>query len=329
MKKERVIIFETRVGSHLYGTNRPESDEDFLGVFLPATKDMLGLQHCPSEWSENVKKSTTDRNTQGDIDRKFYSLQRYLGLLAEGQSAQLEMLFAGHMDAQRWSREWQKIRHNKELFVSKQSIMPFIGFAKAQAHKATVRGENLNLIRDMILYLSSKHGHMPLGEALENGTIVALRYDHTFGQTKLKYVTTEGGLMSLELAGRQYEFTQQVRYVLQKLKRIEEQYGSRSEAASKNTYDYKSLLHAYRLLFEAKMLLTEGELRFPLPKEVVDLLKSIRNGEYQADYFTEIEGLLTELREIKTASPLQESPNIGKIDLLCQEMLYEHLFYRG
>jgi predicted nucleotidyltransferase len=34
---DRKKICKIRVGSHLYGTNRPESDQDFYGVFLPRT----------------------------------------------------------------------------------------------------------------------------------------------------------------------------------------------------------------------------------------------------------------------------------------------------
>lgn len=36
-------ILLIRCGSHLYGTNTPESDEDFVGVFIPDTPYLLGL----------------------------------------------------------------------------------------------------------------------------------------------------------------------------------------------------------------------------------------------------------------------------------------------
>lgn len=330
MKVERKIIFETRVGSHLYGTNRPESDQDFMGIFMPSTADILGLQNPPSEWSANEKLSTGDRNTVGDTDRKYYSLRQFFCLLSEGQPGQLEMLFSNRPNWITPSRpkadEWSKILKNRELFVSKGSIMPFIGFAKAQAYKATVKGDNLNLLRDMILHLSRHNRFSTLGEALLNGEVSALMYDNTRGSVKLKYVTSEGGVPSIEIAGREYEFTQQVRYVLQKLKKIEEKYGTRAEAAAEVGYDFKSLMHAYRLLFEAKMLLTEGELRFPLPSDTVAFLKKIRAGEYEADYFDEIENMLTNLREIKEKSSLPYKADHSKIESLCQEMMYEHLF---
>jgi len=330
MKVEREIIFETKVGSHLYGTNRPESDDDYMGIFLPSTKDVLGLENPPTEWSANQKLSAGDRNTAGDTDRKYYSLRQFFCLLAEGQSGQLEMLFSPR-NLWEYPRRgmrcpWSTIILNREMFVSKGSIMPFIGFAKAQAYKATVKGDNLNILRDMILFLKSHNKYDTLGDALKDGAIKALMYDNTRGSVPLVYTTSEGGIKSLEIAGREYEFTQQIRYVLQKLERIEKKYGTRSEAAAELGYDFKSLMHAYRLLFEAKMLLTEGELRFPLPPETVTFLKKIRAGEYEADYFAEIEDRLTELRELKEKSPLPYSVDHAKINELCQTMMYEHLF---
>lgn len=330
MKVERRIIYETIVGSNLYGTNRPDSDEDYMGVFMPSTEEFLGLENPPSEWSADKKLSTGDRNTKGDVNRKYYSLRSFLNLLAEGQSLQLEMLFAPRkcwlFPTRPMKCEWSTIIQNRELFVSKGAIMPFIGFAKAQAYRATVKGDNLNILRDMILFLSSHNKYDTIGDALQDGAITALMYDNTRGSVPLKYVTSEGNVPSVVLAGRQYEFTQQIRYVLQKLKKIEKKYGSRSEAAAEVGYDFKSLSHAYRLLFEARMLLTEGELRFPLPKETTDFLKKIRAGEYHADYFDEIENILTELRSVKEKSALPYSVNRSKINALCEEMLYNHLF---
>lgn len=329
MEAQRKIIFETRVGSHLYGTNRPESDEDYCGIFLPSLTDVIGLQNCPTEWSMDVKNSTGPRNTTGDVDRKFYSLKQFLLLLAEGQSLQLEMLFSNRQNWLVPSRpqncEWSQLIQNRELFLSKNSIMPFIGFAKAQAHKAAMKGDNLNKIRELIDQLTPFHAHIPLGHALNH---LESEYRSSFSDTGKvhKDVITEGGIKAIEIAGKQYEHTQQIRYVLQKLRNIEKKYGSRSEAAAEMGYDYKSLLHAYRLLFEAKMLLTEGELRFPFPKEQVDFLISIRNGVYQTNFFKEIEDKLTELRELKEKSSLQESVDFGKIEHVHQTMLYQHLF---
>lgn len=325
MKKvDRKIIFECRVGSHLYGTNRPDSDEDFLGVFMPSSDDLLGLENAPSEWSMNEKNSTGDRNTIGDTDRKYFSLKKFLNLLSEGQSGPVELLFAPRDLWIQFSPEWQKILENRHLFISQNSIKPFIGFATAQAHKATLKGNNLNLVREMILWLDSEVKYATLESVVTraNGRITSIRAEENVYE--LKYVITDGGTDAIEIAGRQYELTQQVRYVLQKLKRIEQRYGTRSEAAAEHGYDYKSLTHAYRLLFQAKELLATGKISLPRPMAERAFLTKVRSGTYQADYFQEIQDQMTEIRSV--ISDLPKEVDHGKISELCKEMTYKHIF---
>ena len=40
------MILKFRVGSHLYGTNTPESDEDFSGVFMPHENTVFGFERA-------------------------------------------------------------------------------------------------------------------------------------------------------------------------------------------------------------------------------------------------------------------------------------------
>lgn len=324
MRVKRKIIFETFIGSHLYGTSRPESDIDYCGVFFPSTEDLLGIQNCPGEWTENEKYSSGERNTAGDVDRKYFSVKKFLHLLGDGQSGPLEMLFSPKKlwvyPTRPFKGPWSEIISNKEIFLSKQSVNPFIGFAIAQAHKAVLKGENLNLIRGFIIFLEKYHPHQTLKEVITTEYLMC-----SDGPHQIKKIMTEGGIPAVEIAGKKYEFTQQIRYVLQKLKRIEKEYGTRSEAAAASTYDYKSLMHAYRLIEEGKMLLRDGEIRLPFDKERASFFLKIRNGDYKADYFEEIQQMLTELREIKEKSTLPEKPDYGKIDEMCQEILYRHL----
>src|SRR5690606_22420711 len=92
----------------------------------------------------------------GDVDCKFFYLPRFIQLAAQGQPGQLEMLFAPDEMVLEKTDEWLCIKENIDLFKSKKGITPFIGFALSQAHKAVIKGENLNLIRDLIEVLSSK-----------------------------------------------------------------------------------------------------------------------------------------------------------------------------
>lgn len=320
--KPRKIIFECHVGSKLYGTNRPDSDDDFMGVFLPSTEDMFSMQNCPSEWSMNEKLSDGERNTIGDIDRKYYSVQKFLNLAAQGQPKQIEMLFAPKDKIIISTSEWDKIVNNKETFLSKNSVLPFIGFAKAQAYKATLKGDNLRLVRNLLMNFSYLREPMFRTTVSENTKLISETEAKFLGETvKIEETQYRPGVIMkcVVVAGRKFEFTQSLKNVYNKLQELEARYGTRSEATAEAGYDYKSLMHAYRLLFETEQLLRTGKLEFPLSPTNCTRLLQIRNGTYQADYFQEIEDKLTEIKNIK--SDLPENVDWGKVNKLCQETL--------
>ena len=87
------LIVEMRFGSHLYGTATPLSDLDYKAVYLPDARDIL-LQRVRGMVSLSREKAAGEKNLPGDVDREILSLQRYLELLAEGQTVALDMLFA-------------------------------------------------------------------------------------------------------------------------------------------------------------------------------------------------------------------------------------------
>ena len=66
-----------KFGSHLYGTNTPDSDTDYKGIYLPTAKEIvLGTYKKTISISRN--KADKERNTKDDVDNEFFSLDRYL-----------------------------------------------------------------------------------------------------------------------------------------------------------------------------------------------------------------------------------------------------------
>lgn len=334
---DRKIICKIITGSRLYGTNRPDSDEDYTGVFLPSTKDLLGLQNCPTEWTENVKNSTGDRNEQGDVDCKYFSLQRFISLAASGQPGQLELLFAPESATLISTPEWKAILASRDLFLSRNGIAPFVGFALAQAHKATIKGDNLKAIRALIEWgdkLTPHEGNQPLGSYLyarctpkevcfigpSIGDCHLPLFDMTFDMLE-----NDHGYTTFRVAGRQFDPGTKAKTFINALKELEGKYGTRSEAALEKGFDYKSLMHAYRLLSQAREFLADGNITLPRPD--AEFLKTIRAEAYKADYFAEITAKIDEIRQtVEPASKLAKAPNRGKLEELCQKILYRHLF---
>lgn len=330
---DRKIIFKCRVGSHLYGTNRPESDEDYYGVFLPSTEDLLSLSPTPrnGELDEGEKLSDGPRNQSGDTDCKYFTLQKFLKLAAEGQPGQLEMLFATDSAVLLSTPEWNKIKANKDLFLSKKGIAPFLGFALSQAHKAVIKGENLNVIQALIEWSKSLTPQQMNAKVVENAVVYPELEEVVF-QTQsepsvLKYYVNEHGYPQVMIAGRSFDVGTKTKYFIEALKILEAKYGTRVRAAAQNDFDYKSLGHAVRLLGEAEEFLTYGMITLPRPD--AEYLKTVLRGtidDSEIDWFEMLNKKIDYVKQVVEAKCTHpEKPRLTEINKLCIEMLKEHL----
>lgn len=329
----RKVIVKIKFGSHLYGTNRPESDEDYLGVFIPSTEDVFGMEGCPKEWTLNEKHSVGTKNEKGDVDYKLYSLSRYFEMLSEGQSAALEILFAPDDLIIEQSPEWAEIKNHKHLFLSKLAITPFVNFASAQAHKSEIKGENLNKIRKI---LSLKQGlqnqgviNRPISFFLSepgNGT-VTLKFENELINFPYSVFENEKRINKhIHIAGFKYDIGMAIKRLMTSLEEMESKYGQRSELAATEGVDWKSLMNAYRLIGQAEEFLTTGNLTFPRPDR--EFLRSILRKEFRVDYRADISEKTFALRAIQAKSPLPDGPSHSKIRELYLKLMMEYFKVR-
>jgi predicted nucleotidyltransferase len=121
-------------GSELHGAKVGTTDDlDLYGVFLDAPAVALGLEpRTHFVWST----ATDDRrNGPDDIDITLYSLRRWAQLAAKGNATALHFLFA---DATGTSNSlWSMVQSQRKLFLSKQSVEQFLGFANNQLQRIT------------------------------------------------------------------------------------------------------------------------------------------------------------------------------------------------
>lgn len=134
-------IMRVLFGSHLYGLNTPESDFDYMAIHLPPTREIL-LQRVRDSVKEGPIKDEGQRNQAGDVDKESYSLQRYLELLGQGQTAPLDMLFAPESNLLVTTPVWTYIRENKDKLLTKKSAA-FVGYCHQQANKYGIKGSRV------------------------------------------------------------------------------------------------------------------------------------------------------------------------------------------
>ena len=310
------IIVKMRFGSHLYGTDTPESDQDFKGIFLPSKEEIL-LNKIPKSISSNSKKGSETRNTSDDVDTEIYSLHYFIKLALEGQTVAIDMLHANEPNILEKSNIWDSIVENRSKFYTK-SLKAFVGYARTQAAKYGIKGSRLNSVKLVIDSLRSFNLESRLRDYWNELPVG----DYIFRPKNPK--TT---LFEYEVCGKKFQETAKVGYVLPILERFYKEYGKRAEMAAKNEgIDWKAVSHAVRAAFQTRQLLLNNNIIFPL--KGAPLLLKIKKGEL--DYTTQVspllENLMEEVEDLTVTSNLPLHPDYKFWDKWMCETLEDNLF---
>jgi len=313
----------------LFGTNNENSDEDYMGVFMSSFDDLFGIGKIPDEWDMSVKKSDGPRNSLGDVDRKLFSLKRFFKLAAQGQPAALETFFVPKDKIISTSPDWEHILANKELFFSKEAILPFVGFARSQANRAVLKGEHLNLLNHLIRALADVAGKDTISSYFRGAVLAKTEGIKEEGQVelfgkKLRLFKNEHGFLQLDIAGHFYDPGSKIKMLRLSLASFVERYGDRSKTAAANGYDFDSVLHCFRMIFEATEFLATGKISLPRPPDEVEFLMKIKRKEYptpDVDLFSAIDSKVRYLETEGVAnSQLPLKADWVAISKLCVEM---------
>jgi hypothetical protein len=304
-----------RFGSQLYGTATPQSDLDYKAVYLPDARDIL-LQRVKPTLSVNPAKDPGDKNAHGDVDREIHSLQRYLELLAEGQTMALDMLFApdSAMTIEP-APLWREIQAGAPRLVTRRASA-FLRYCRQQANKYGLKGSRVAAARKAVQVLAAAeaaHGSAAkLAVAEQEVTAFAATAEHT----ALVDLPMPGGQLvrHLEVCGKKMPFTSSIKSAREIIRRMVDEYGERALQAERNDgIDWKALSHAVRVGREAVEVFTTGRITFPLP--CAPELLAIKRGEvpYEAVAAT-IEQLLADVEIAADTSPLPDEPDHAFID---------------
>lgn len=306
-------IVNIKFGSHLYGTATPQSDLDFKAVYIPSASDIL-LQRVRGSVSESRRKAEKEKNLPGEVDRESYSLQKYLALVAEGQTVALDVLFAPE-----WSMteppapEWQEIIANRSRLLTKRAAA-FVGYCRQQANKYGIKGSRVAAGRAALTLLDSlveRHGSTPkLGEFAT--AVEACRGEHS----DLTDITGVSGvtIRHWEVCGRKMPYTSSIKTAADVMRRLVDEYGQRALMAEKQEgIDWKALSHAVRVGTQALEFLSTGHVTFPLPNAWHVLNIKLGKLPYQS-VAGEIERLLEKVEAAAAVSPLPDEPDMAWID---------------
>jgi RNA repair pathway DNA polymerase beta family len=309
------LIVEMRFGSHLYGTATPSSDLDYKAIYLPAATDIL-LQRVSGTVSLSREKAAGEKNSPGDVDREVYSLQRYLELLAEGQTVALDMLFAPDSAMTRSpSPLWREIQANAQRLVTRRASA-FVRYCGQQANKYGIKGSRVAVARQALAVLTTAEGTYGATAKLADAETELTAFTGTAKHAALLDVALPGDnlVRHLEICGKRMPFTASIKNARGIAQRLVENYGQRALQAECNEgVDWKALSHAVRVGHEALELFETSRISFPLPNAAEIL--SIKRGErpYEAVAAT-IERLLVAVESAAATSALRNEPDQDFID---------------
>ncbi len=315
-------IFRTLFGSHLYGTNTPESDKDYKAIFLADPKDIL-LERAPTQAEQNTKKSSAFKNKASDVDDESISVKKYLEDLLEGQTYTLDMLFANKECVLVAEPEFQLIWQNREAFFHK-GLQAFVGYTKAQAAKYGVKGFRMAAVKRTIDWL----GFYVPDYRLDFYDSLLRDFALDSKSPYIQVVSIDGAKgpePALEVCGRKFPFHATVAYTINALAQIYNNYGQRAKQAENNQgIDWKALSHAVRVACEAQELLLTHNITFPRPE--ADLLLQIKMGVLPFKQVSEIiEEGLAKTEAAALVSTLPEKPDFHLAEQILLELNKERM----
>lgn len=314
-------IFRTVFGSHLYGTDTPQSDFDFKHVFLPSGRDILLGQVNHSNSSARAK-GEFEKNSAGETEEEGFSLQRYLHLLSEGQTVSLDMLFAPiSFHAEPAHPIWHEIVANQHRLITKRSAA-FVGYCRQQANKYGIKGSRVAAAKAALEVITAMVAKTPQGR-LDEHEAASLELVAAHEHCAIELIEQPSGvnLAHLSVCGRKLSFRQPVKESLKVIRLLVDTYGGRALMAESNQgVDWKALSHAVRVGHEAIELLATGKITFPLPyaKEILN----IKLG--RVPYQNVAEGIEKLLEEVERQSQISSLPEKADIPFIQDFVIAAH-----
>lgn len=308
-------LVEIKFGSHLYGTATKDSDLDVKAVHLPGATELL-LQRAPKVVSSQTKADRHAKNTADDVDYESFSLQRFLGFVAEGQTVALDMLFAPDFSFMSEPHAiWREIQANKDRLLTRR-YAAFVGYCRTQANRYGIRGSRVAASRAALTLLAE--AEVVLGTAAKLREIAPAIEEMTAKTEHMALVdqTMQSGVdvRHWEVCGRKMPYTASIKSAHEIVERIVKEYGHRALQAERNEgVDWKAVSHAVRIGRQAIEVLETGNVAFPRA-DAAHLL-AIKTGQLPyAVVSEEIEQLLAQIEVAAGASSLPESPDFAWID---------------
>ena len=299
-------------GSYGYGTNRDGSDIDFRGVTLNLPSDLIGLTQF--EQYEDVKTDTV-----------VYAFNKFIDLILNCNPNTIELL---GLDSEQYvivSPLGQELLDHKALFLTKRAAVSFGHYATAQLRRlqnALARDKMPQPQREAHMLHSVKY-------AVENFNRQHADWDK--GEVRLYTDQAEtAGLDSeifMDAAFHHYpvrRYNDWMNTILNVI-RDYDKIGPRNHKKDENHLN-KHAMHLIRLYMMGIDILEKQEIRTHRPESDLQLLRSIRSGDFMTDgimndaFYEIVSEYQTRFEEAEQASKLPENPDMAAVSTFVESV---------
>lgn len=308
---DQTVIFG-RAGSHSYGLNTPESDEDFKGVAIPPKEYFFGFM---KKFEQAEVKKTKD----SDVEFVIYDIRKFFNLCADNNPNIMELLWLDPSDYLNVTPEGEKIIAARDAFLSRRARYSFAGYAFGQLQR--IRGhrswllnppskeparEDFGLPKDRALVTREQAGAM--NELLTKGTAQEKDLSPNF----LEALAKEKAYLQSRKHWEQYQEWKKSRNP------------ARAELEAKFGYDCKHASHLVRLLRMCREILIDHKVLVKRPDR--EEILAVKNGAWEYDQLIEwAEQQKKELDGLYETSTLRKEADRNYLDNLCVELVEDFL----
>lgn len=256
-------------GSYGYGTNREGSDIDFRGVTLNLPSDLIGL-------------TTFDQYEDRETDTVIYAFNKLISLLLNCNPNTIEILGLDEDQYVIKTEVGQELLDHRQLFLSRRAAASFGHYADAQLRRLQ------NAIARDTLPQPSREEHIlkSVQHSMDDFNRRQAEIYKTDAKLYIDKAETEGLETEIFLDADFYHYPLR-RYTdmmntLHTVVRDYDKIGRRNHKKDDNHLN-KHAMHLVRLFMMGIDILERGEIRTHRPESDLQLLLSIRNGDYMRE----------------------------------------------
>ena len=299
MKEQKMaqdnLILKIRTGSHLYGTNTEDSDDDFVGIFLEDPEYLLGLSRVDQVDLSEKSKDDSGRNTRDAKDETIYALRHFMKLAVDNNPNIVELFFANEENILFCNDVGRELLALRSAIISKNVKHRFLGFSHTQKKKMVIKMSNREAIKQAIEYLKCVEDRYDY--------VAEIKHHPLFSRNKKEITVAD---MKISAGTTCKKARKQLEDRVKK-------FSHREGLVSKYGFDTKFGMHIIRLIQEGITLLECGHLEFPLPER--HILGRIKQGLFTLNDVLDLaDGYERDIEKLYLVSKLRHSPDLDTIN---------------